>query len=95
MNSALNEEVASVAKEAARTLAGNFSEKLRPRLAQIFIDTALVQARKMAGKDVVTAEIALESSIANIARHERVLLEREASNVLIAALMRVAGLITG
>jgi len=91
----LPSQVETVASEAAKNLAVNFSEKLRPRLAKIFIDVALTQARKIAGEDTTTAEIALEASMANIARHERLLVEREASNVLIAALMRVAGLIAG
>lgn len=83
------------AKAAVDRLENHFSEHLRPRIADLVVDTALVQSRKAAGQDTTTAEIALEASYANITRHERILLEREASNLLIAVLMKIAGLIRG
>jgi NAD-specific glutamate dehydrogenase len=76
-------------------LKNHISEHLRPRLAELLVDTAMVQARKAGGQDTTTAEIALEASYANITRHERIMLEREASNLLIAVLMKIAGVISG
>ena len=83
------------AKSAVDRLENHFSEHLRPRLADLVVDTSMVLARKAAGQDTTTAEIALEASYANITRHERILLEREASNLLIAVLMKIAGVISG
>ena len=72
-----------------------FSESVRPRLAQLMIDTAAVQIRKAQGQDVTLAEQALLTSGTQIPLEERERLRQASAELalqaLVAVLARAAG----
>lgn len=84
-----------LASPTASAIKDRFSERTRPRIALLLIDAGTIAARKSMGEDTTTAEIALESSFANIALEERTVLQTEARNMLIRALLKLAGVIAG
>lgn len=79
----------------ASSIKSQFNDELRPRVAMLLIDAATVAARKSAGEDTSTAEIGLAASFANLALRERSIIQLEARNLLINALLRVAGIVAG
>lgn len=89
MKANLGDELQRLAKDAAKRLEGRVDERLRPRLTQLLQDQAMTFARKAAGEDVTTAEIALESSFLSVAREERAVIQAEAKELALQALATV------
>ena len=88
-------ELETLAADAAARTTARFRDETRPRLAQLIVDSGMVMARKAAGEDTRTAEIALESMVANLAVEERMHLNIEARETLLRTLVRVAGIVAG
>lgn len=69
-----------------------FRDETKARLHGLMEGAALVAARRVAGQDTRTAEIALEASMANLIVEERLVLQREASDLAMRVALRLAGL---
>lgn len=83
-----------LAAEHADRIEQRFSEHARPRARRILSEGAVVAIRAVAGEDVETATIALESSLASLAREEKAILTLESRQVALkAALFILQGLI--
>lgn len=82
-------------RDAASAIENRFRLQTRPRVASLLVDFSTVLARKAAGQDTTTAEIALEASMANLVLEEKTYLEAEARDYLLRILFRIAGVIAG
>lgn len=91
----VGDELRRMVQAHAAAIGDRFRAETRPRLMQLLTDAATLAIRKSSGQDTTTAEIALEASIASVAREERSVLQLEARtlalNAALAVLARLAG----
>lgn len=91
----VGDELRRMVQSHAAAIGDRFRAETRPRLVQLLTDASILAVRKASGEDTTTAEIALEASIASVAREERSVLQLEARtlalNAALAVLARLAG----
>jgi len=86
------EELRSLVQPTIDNVQGRFRDETRARLHGLMESAAIVAARRVAGHDTRTAEIALEASMANLIVEERLVLQREASDLAMRVALRLAGI---
>jgi len=87
--------IAQQAEAAAASVASNFDESVRPRLADILASSAAMAIRAAAGEDVTTTAIALESRLRSLGREQQALVILEGRNLALSAAMTLLGAAAG
>jgi hypothetical protein len=91
----LVEEIQKQLLASVQRVSTHFREETRPRLARLLEEAALVAVRKATGEDTETAEIAIEASLSNMTLEERNIVQIEARDVALRALVAAVRLIAG
>lgn len=77
----------ALAGTSAREIEAHYAAHLRPRLAAMLIDAAVVEIDKASGRDVAISEAALAAEAANLALEQRDILVQKARALAFNALV--------
>lgn len=81
--------IGALAGEHAEKLREHFSGPARESLDRLLADAATVEIRALAGEDVTTARLAIEASVANLAREQRAVVVAEGRALALKAVWAV------
>lgn len=79
------DQIEALAKAKFAEIEEHLDEELRPKAAEILVDSTLVAARAASGQDVTTKRIALESRLRNLPRNSKALVQLKAREVALQA----------